>query len=133
MAKVDEAPDGVVRQRAIDYIQGHWGSVGDLPKPLIPVIWVTVYQSLRIAMTAEIEGSPKALLKDQLIGDRQLLPQLEEATARIQFLQKMIPIVRANATQAKKAADAQLAVDVLKWGILDAPVISGLSVRPRTY
>jgi hypothetical protein len=116
-------PEAAVRQRAIAYIQKHWGRLGDLPKPLVPVVWVTVYQSLKIAMKAEAEGGPKALLKDALVGDRQLTPRFEEATSRIELLRKMIPIIRSNHS---RMADAQLLIDILKWGITDAASMSML-------
>ena len=54
------------------------------------------------------------------------MPDLEEATLRIQFLQKMLPVIRANKTDIAKATDAQLVIDILKWGILDAASMSGI-------
>ncbi len=116
----------VVSQRAIKFIQNNWGSLKDLPTSLIPVIWVTVYRSLEIALTVEAGGGSRALLKNTLVGDRRLMPDLEEATLRIQFLQKMLPVIRANKTDIAKATDAQLVIDILKWGILDAASMSGI-------
>jgi len=121
-----EADDEAVRKRAIKYIQKHWGSLGDLPKPLIPVIWVTVYKSLRIAMRAEAEGGPKGLVKNMLVGDRRLMQSLDEAIIRIKLLQKIIPIIRSHTSSTAKFADAQLVIDILKWGIEDAGSMSGI-------
>ena len=124
MEETNSVTQEAIRRRAIDFIQKKWGSLGDLPKPLIPVVWVTVYLSLKTAMTVEAEGGSRALLKNTLIGDRRLMPDLQTATARIEFLQKMIPIIRSNPTQMSKLADAQLVIDVLRWGILDAASMS---------
>ena len=121
-----EADDEAVRERAIKYIQKHWGKLGDLPKPLIPVIWVTVYKILRIAMRAEAEGGPMGLLKNRLLGDRRLLPSLEEATMRIELLRKIIPVIRSHTSSEAKLADAQLVIDILKWGIEDAGSMSSI-------
>jgi hypothetical protein len=121
-----EPSEEAVRQRAIDYIKKHWGLLGDLPKPLIPVIWVTVYRSLKVAMKAEAEGGPRGLLKNTLVGDRQLTRKLQDATVWINFLRKMIPIIRSNASPMIKLADAQLVIDMLKWGIVDAADMSRL-------
>ena len=120
-----EADDEAVRERAIEYIQKHWGPLGDLPKPLIPVIWVTVYKALKIAMRAEAEGGPKGLVKNMLVGDRRLLPSVQEATMRIKLLREIIPVI-SHASSAAKLADAQLVIDILKWGIEDAGSMSGI-------
>lgn len=126
MAEAAAVPDEAVRKRAIDYILKHWGKLGDLPEPVVPVIWVTVYRSLKIAMKVEAEGGPRALTKNFLVGDRQLIRKLEEATCELEFLLKMIPVIRSDPSRANKLADAQLLIDILKWGILDAATMSGL-------
>jgi hypothetical protein len=43
MVKTNIVPEDAVRRRAIDFIKKNWGGLGDLPEPLIPVVWVTVY------------------------------------------------------------------------------------------
>jgi len=121
-----EADDEAVRERAIEYIQKHWGKLGDLPKPLIPVIWVTVYKSLKVAMRAEAESRPKGLVKNMLVGDRRLLPSVQEATMRIKLLREIIPVIRSHTSSEAKLADAQLVIDILKWGIEDAGSMSGI-------
>jgi len=123
---MSEADDEAVRERAIEYIQKHWGKLGDLPKPLIPVIWVTVYKGLKLAMRAEAKGGPKALVKNALVGDGRLMPSLDEATLRIGLLQKIIPVIRSHTSSAAKLADAQLVIDILKWGIEDAGNMTGI-------
>ncbi len=50
------APEEAVRRRSIEFIRKKWGSLGDLPKHVIPVVWVTAYRSLEVAMRAEAEG-----------------------------------------------------------------------------
>jgi hypothetical protein len=119
-------PEKLARQRAINFIEKNWGKLGDLPKPVIAAVWVTVYRTLETASKVEAEGGSKGLLKNTLIGDRRLLPELKEATARIEFLQKMIPAIRSNPSNMEKLADGQLLVDILKWNILDAADMSVL-------
>ena len=119
-------PDNAVRARATDFILKKWGSLRDLPQPLISVVWVTVYKSMKIVMRVEAEGGPKGLLKNTLIGDRKLSPAFDEAVLWIEFLQKMIPLIRSNASTTEQMADAQLVIDILKWGIEDAASMSGL-------
>jgi hypothetical protein len=114
------------RQRAIDYIKKNWGGLGDLPEPLIPVIWATVYRSIQTGMMVEEEGGSKRLLKNFLVGDRKSLPALDEAILRLKFLQKMIPAIRSNPSRMGQRAHGQLLVDILKWGIVDAASMSGL-------
>src|SRR6516164_6235670 len=126
MTEADDVVDEAVRERAIEYIQKHWGKLGDLPKPLIPVIWVTVYKALEIAMRAEAEGGPKGLVKNMLVGDRRLMQSLQEAIIRIKLLQKIIPIIRSHTSSTAKLVDAQLIIDILKWGIEDAGSMSGI-------
>jgi hypothetical protein len=118
--------DESVRQRAVNYIREHWGNLNDLPKPLIPVIWVTVYRSLETAMLVEANGGSKALLKDTLVGERQLAPRFEEATLCIKFLQEMILIIRKHKSARDKLVDSYLLIDILKWKIFDASSMSGI-------
>jgi hypothetical protein len=120
-----EADDEAVRERAIEYIQKHWGSLRDLPKPLIPVIWVTVYKALKLAMRAEAGGGPQGLVKNALVRDGRLMPSLQDAISRIELLRKVIPAIRSH-TSSEANADAQLVIDILKWGIEDAGSMSGL-------
>jgi hypothetical protein len=126
MVEPTNVPQEAVRRRAIDFIQKNWGSLGDLPKPLIPVVWVTIYLSLKIAVVVEAEGGPRTLLKNTLIGDRRLMPDFQDGIAKIEFLKKIIPIIRSSPSPMEKLANAQLAIDVLKWGIIDAGSMSGL-------
>lgn len=123
-AGVQKVPDDAVRQRAISYIQKQFGRLGDLPKALVPVIWVTVYQAMKVAMKAEAEGGPKGILKNALVGDRRLLASLEMATLRVQMLRKIIPIIRSHESQGEKRATARLLIDIFKWNIKDAPDMS---------
>jgi hypothetical protein len=115
--ETNSVPQEAVRQRAIDFIQKKWGNLGDLPKPLIPVVWVTVYRSIRTVMAVEAEGGSRALLKNTLIGDRRLMPDFQETTIRIEFLQKMIPLIRSHPSQVQRLADAQVAIDFLKYNM----------------
>lgn len=106
-----------VRRRSIDFIRKKWGNLGDLPKHVTPVVWVTTYRCLEITMKAEAEGGPRGLLKNALIGDRKLMPQLREATTKIEFLDKMISLLRSTPSPRERAIDGHVLVDVLKWEI----------------
>jgi hypothetical protein len=106
-----------IRRRAINFIRKEWGILSDLPMPLVPVVWVTVYRSLEVAMMAEAERGPRGLLKNALIGDRTLTPNLQIATVRIEMLKKAIPLIRGHQFEAAKLADARVFIDVLKWDI----------------
>jgi hypothetical protein len=114
-----------VRRRSIDFIRKKWGSLGDLPKHVIPVVWVTTYRSLEITMKVEAEGGPIGLMKNKLIGDGQLAHQFEDATTKIEFLDRMISLLRSTPSPRERAIDGHVFVDVLKWGI-DARSMSGL-------
>src|SRR5713101_5812900 len=72
------------RRRSIDFIRKKWGSLEDLPKHVIPVVWVTIYRCFEVAMKAEAEGGPRGLTKNMLIGDRQLTRQVEDASTKIE-------------------------------------------------
>jgi hypothetical protein len=67
-----------VRRRSIDFIRKKWGSLGDLPKHVIPVVWVTTYRCFEVTIKVEAEGGPRGLMKNTLIGDGQLTRQLED-------------------------------------------------------
>jgi hypothetical protein len=51
-------PEEAVRRRTVDFIRKKWGSLADLPKHVIPVVWATTYRSVETAMKAEAEGGP---------------------------------------------------------------------------
>jgi hypothetical protein len=114
-----------VRRRSIDFIRKKWGSLGDLPKHVIPIVWVTTYRSIEVTMKVEAEDGPRGLLKNTLIGDRQLMPKFEEAIIKIEFLEKMISLLRSTPSPRERAIDGHVLVDVLKWGI-DVGSMSGL-------
>jgi hypothetical protein len=126
MAEATAPNDEAAEARAVRYILQTWGSLRDLPAPLIPVVWVVTYQALKLAMTVEARGGQKALLENTLLGDETLAPAFEEATARISLLREMIPLIRSQTSQGARLADAHLVIDVLKWSIEDAAEISPL-------
>jgi hypothetical protein len=106
--------------RAVDWIHRELGSVHDLPKPVIQVIWITVYRSMETGLEAEAKGGQWGLAKDALQrGDLTYL--LESSVRRLEFLRKMVPAIRRNQSERGKLADSQLLIDLLKWDILDAP------------
>jgi hypothetical protein len=109
--------------RAVSWIHREFGRLDDLPKPVIPVIWVTVYRGMETGLEAESKGGALGLVKDALrSGD--LLLRVQESTLAIEFLQKMIPMIRASRSKRDQLGDSQLLIDMLKWGVLDAPDMS---------
>ncbi len=119
-----------IEQRAIKFIRSSFGSLSDLPQPVVPVIWVTVYRCMEVAMTAEAAGGPKALVKSMFLDGGRLARKFEASTHRLKLLRDMIPIIRSNRSRATQVADSQLLTDLLKWGILDAGSMSGLRRTP---
>jgi hypothetical protein len=114
-----------VRRRAIDFISKTWGSLGDLHEPIIPVVWVTVYRSLETSMTAEAGGGSIALTKSMLSGGALAL-EFKNAITRIDFLKKMISVIRSQTGRLERWADSRLVIDILKWRIIDAGSMSPL-------
>jgi len=112
-------PDDEVHKRAITFIERKWGSLRDLPANLVPVVWVTVFRSQETALIVERSGGSNALVKSTLLDHGKLSLEFNEAIRRIQFLEKIIPVIRSSSS-ADRLADSQLVVDVLKWGIADA-------------
>lgn len=109
--------------RAVAWIQREFGRLDDLPKPLVPVIWITVYRSMETGLEAEGKGGAAGLVRDALqLGN--LMTRLERSAHAVEFLQKMIPTIRANQTKRNQLGDSQILIDMLKWGILDAPDMS---------
>jgi hypothetical protein len=86
--KITHPSDEAVRHRSIDFIRKKWGRLEDLPKHVIPVVWVTTYRCIEVTMKVEAEGGPRGLMKNTLIGDRQLMPKFSEANKKIEFLEK---------------------------------------------
>jgi hypothetical protein len=106
--------------RAVDWIRRELGSVHDLPKPVIQVIWVSVYRSMETGLEAEAKGQNQmVLLKDTLQGG-DLMMRFESSVNRLGFIRKMIPLIRQNQSKG----DAQLLIDLLKWDMLDAADMS---------
>jgi len=109
--------------RAVDWIRRELGSVNDLSKPVIQVIWVTVYRSMETGLEAESKGGKWGLVKDTLRqGD--LMYHFESSLNRLEVLRKMIPAIRQNQSEWGKLGDGQLLIDLLKWDILDAADMS---------
>jgi hypothetical protein len=106
--------------RAVDWIRRELGSVHDLPKPVIQVIWVSVYRSMETGLEAEAKGQNQmVLLKDTLQGG-DLMMRFESSVNRLGFIRKMIPLIGQNQSKG----DAQLLIDLLKWDMLDAADMS---------
>ena len=114
-----------VRRRAIDFIIEKWGALGDLPQPLVHVVWVTVYRALEVSNRIGPRGS-SALVTDQLRGGT-LGQQLKEASLKIRFLERMLPLIRVHSTRAAKLREGQLLIDILQWNIVDAGRMSRFS------
>ena len=125
-ARLAAPDDEAVRKFAIEFIRKKWGSLRDLPEMVIPVIWISVYECLKVTMTAEINGGQKAMMKNMLLGDRKLTRDVEAATIKIDFLEKMISQIRSERSNWKKLGTAQLLIDILKWKLISAGSMSVL-------
>jgi hypothetical protein len=111
--------------RAVEWISREFGRLDDVPGSVIPVIWVTVYRSMEAGLEAEKKGGAVGIAKDALLlGD--MMQRLDTLEVSLQFLQTMIPIIRASGSKQDQLADSQLLIDMLKWGMVDAPNMSGL-------
>ena len=111
-----------VRRRSIEFIRKKWVSLADLPKHVIPVVWVTTYRCIEIGMKAEAEG-------EQRSGDRQPMPQLKLAAVKMRFLEKMISLLRSTSSPRQKSINGYVLVDFLKWAMdrdIDLETASGL-------
>lgn len=119
-----------LRSRAINVVRNKWGCLGDLPTSTVAAVWVTVYRAIEVVNAIEKEGGPDALVKDDLLGSGKLSSKFDEAILRIKFLEDMIPTIRSS---EDRTADADLLVDILKWGIVDAGSMSriGRALRRR--
>jgi hypothetical protein len=125
MMQASDAPSrSDIRQRAIEFIRARFGSLSDMPQPLVPVIWVTVYRCMEVTMTAEGLGGPAALATRMLRDRGGYAPEWAASLERLRFLEDMIPIVRSSKSPAARQADSQLLTDLLKWGILGAASMS---------
>jgi hypothetical protein len=118
-------PHELAIERAIKLIGGKYGSLRDLPEELRQVVWVTAYRASAIGLKIEADGGPMALMKSMLIDGGRDAKEFEACSLQLQFLEQMVPIVR-SAEGRQKLADAQLAVDILKWGIEDAANMSAI-------
>jgi hypothetical protein len=114
--------DNEVRRRAINLILQKWGTLRDLPPSVIPVVWVTVYRAVETGMHVEAAGGPSALVKDMLTGIGSQYQELREATSKLTYLERIVPMLRGSA----RRGDAQLTIDLLKWNIIDAAHMSRL-------
>lgn len=114
--------EALTSSRAISLILSRYGIIGDLPEGLAHVVWVTVFRACAIGLTVENDGGVSAIVKSRL-SDGLVASELEERILQMQFLRKIIPIVRKSDRKNRQAV-AQLATDVLKWGIVEAANMS---------
>jgi hypothetical protein len=117
--KNNRSADAEIRQRSVNLILDNWGTLRDLPAAVVPVVWVTVYRAIEAGMRAEQSGGPAGMVKETLRGGR-LGREVQEATLKIQFLQRYLPLLRTG-------GDSQLLIDILKWNITDAADMSRLA------
>ena len=111
--------------RATALILHRYGALTDLPAELAQVVWVTAYRACAIGLKVENGGGAHAITKSMLIGGGHDARELEHRTRQMEFLNQLVPAVR-EARLEDRNADAQLAVDILKWCILDAPEMSNI-------
>lgn len=118
-------PHEITIKRAISLIRGKYGCLQDLPEEFRQVVWVTAYRASAIGLKVEAGGGLTALMKSTLVDGSRDAREFETCTRQLHFLEQMVPIVR-SAEGKQKLADAQLVVDILKWGIIDAADISAI-------
>lgn len=111
--------------RATALILRQYGVLVDLPVELAKVVWVIAYRACAIGMKVEDGGGAQAITKSLLVGGGHDAREFEQRTRQMEFLAKIVPIVRAAKSQDRRV-DAQLAVDILKWNIIDAPDMSNI-------
>ena len=109
----------IIEARAIELVKRHFDSLGELPTEVAQVVWVTSFRSCEVGFAAEAAGGAHGMLKDQLIGEHKLLPNLKEQLIKFDFLKKMIGIIRSQTDMRVRKADVQILVDCLKWNILE--------------
>ena len=118
-------PNELETERAINLVRAKYGSLVDLPEEFRQVVWVTAYRASAIALKIEAGGGPMALMKSMLADGGRDAKEFDTCTRQLQFVEQMVPIVR-SANGRQKLADAQLVVDILKWGITDAADMSAI-------
>jgi hypothetical protein len=116
-------------ERALSWIETHLGIVSNLHREVIAVIWVTVYRSMEIGAEARSRGGPYGLAADKF-GGGDLVYRLKKAICELDFLKKKVPCIQREKSSWGKAASSQLFIDMLKWGLLDAP---NMSLLRRTF
>lgn len=117
--------DPLAADRAIALILRQYGGLQDLPPEFAKAIWVTAYRACSIGIKMESGGGALAFTKSMLVGGGHDARELEQRTHQMEFLKQMVPIVRA-AKPKDRRVDAQLAVDILKWNIIDAADMSNI-------
>jgi hypothetical protein len=116
----------IARERAISLAKENFGSIADLDPDVALVVWVTVFRACEIGVVAERSGGISGLVKDTLVGEGSLKQAIVEWTLRLQFLNKMIPILRNQKDASLRRQDSGILTDCLKWGIVDAAEKSSL-------
>ena len=118
------APDPV-REAAIELILKKFGNLRDLSEEFRQVVWVTVYAAMSIGAKIEEGGGARAITKSILLDHGKDARELESSLNQLKFVTQMIHEFRSsNASDAEFAA--QMAVDVLKWRMEEAPNMSVL-------
>lgn len=107
-------------QQAVQLVAKKWGRLGDLPCDLVQVIWVTACQGVEAGLAA---NSPMNITTDLLKGGT-LVQELRIATERVNFLDRMILLIRKESDPIARIEISNLAIDVLKWNIVDAGSMS---------
>ena len=114
-------PSDAVFAKAIKWIHKEFGSVYDLPKPVIQVIWVVVYRAMESGAECESKGGESALVRDMLKGG-DLTNRIQHYTLSLDFLKNMIQIIRQNKSKKSQLADSEILIDALKWNMFDVSV-----------
>lgn len=111
--------DAAVRDRAIAFTLKKWGSLRDLPAELASVVWVAALNAAEVGMRFEAAGS-QGMVTGDLLSESHFLSMAKVSVAKVQLLDRILPSVRNAGSENERLGNAQLAVDVLKWNILNA-------------
>jgi hypothetical protein len=82
-----------------------------------------VFRIIEVGIEAERKNGPQGSTKDR-IGGGHVMSRFASATLRLEFILKMVPIIRSHSSKREILGDSQLLVDILKWDIIDAADMS---------
>jgi hypothetical protein len=113
-------------ERAVSWIKTNLGDVAGLHRDVVQVIWVTVYRALETGNLASTQG-PHGLTSDALRGG-DFMWRLGQATRRLEYLKKIIPLLKSETSSWRQAATSKTIAYQLKY---DMPDVLNMSLIQR--